>query len=50
MVCLQMTTSLRPLVGKADTFLPKQKKFFLTHWSESMGLPKTTQSERQAAR
>ena len=50
MVCLQMTTSLRPLVGKADTFLPKQKKFFLTHWSESMGLPKTTPSERQAAR
>ena len=50
MVCLQMTTSLRPLVGKADTFLPKQKKFFVTHWSESMKLPKTVQSEKQAAR
>jgi len=50
MVCLQMTTSLRPLVGKADTFLPKQKKFFLTHWSESIKLPKPVQSETQAAR
>jgi len=50
MVCLQMTTSLRPLVGKADTFLPKEKKFFLTHWSESMKLPTTVRSEKQAAR
>jgi len=48
LVCLQMTTSLRPLVGKADTFLPKEKKFFLTHWSESIGLAK--QAERQASR
>ena len=50
MVCLQMTTSLRPLIGRADTFLPREKKFFLTHWSESMGSPKKASSERQAAR
>jgi len=31
-VALQMTTALRPLVGTADTFLPTEKKFFLTHW------------------
>lgn len=37
LVSLQMTTVLRPLVGKADTFLPTEKKFFLQHWGDSMG-------------
>src|ERR1043166_7669528 len=32
LVCLQMTTTLRPIVGTADTFLPTEKKFFLVHW------------------
>lgn len=36
LVCLQMTTSLRPLIGTAPDFLPQQKKFFLDHWAESM--------------
>jgi hypothetical protein len=36
LVSLQMTTALRPLVGKADTLLPAQKRFFLTHWAESV--------------
>ena len=36
LVMLQMTTALRPIVGTADTFLPKQKKFFLGHWIDSM--------------
>jgi len=36
LVVLQMTTALRPLVGKADTFLPKEKKFFVAHWADSM--------------
>ena len=36
LVMLQMTTSLRPLVGTAPTFLPKEKKFFLTHWHDEM--------------
>ena len=31
-VMLQMTTTLRPWVGKADTFLPAEKKFFVSHW------------------
>lgn len=35
LVCLQMTTAVRPLVGKAETFLPKEKKFFLVHWIDS---------------
>ena len=32
LVVVQMTTALRPLVGTAPTFLPKEKKFFVTHW------------------
>jgi hypothetical protein len=32
LVVLQMTTALRPIVGKADTFLPKEKLFFVAHW------------------
>jgi hypothetical protein len=36
LVVLQMTTALRPLVGKADTFLPKEKMFFLAHWGECL--------------
>jgi len=27
-----MTTALRPIIGKADTFMPTQKQFFLSHW------------------
>ena len=36
LVCLQMTTALRPFVGRDDTFLPTKKLFFLTHWGESL--------------
>jgi len=32
LVMLQMTTALRPWIGKADTFLPVEKKFFVSHW------------------
>jgi hypothetical protein len=35
-VMLQMTTALRPIVGTADTYLPKEKKFFVTHWIDSL--------------
>ncbi len=31
-----MTTALRPIVGKADTFLPTKKLFFLSHWSHNL--------------
>jgi hypothetical protein len=34
LVALQMTTALRPLVGRADTLLPTEKKFFVTHWGD----------------
>jgi hypothetical protein len=43
-VCLQMTTTLRPIVGTSKHFLPGEKKFFLAHWwetvFESPGQPK----------
>ncbi len=37
LVCLQMTTTLRPILGHSDHFLPGEKKFFLTQWAESLG-------------
>jgi hypothetical protein len=37
LVCLQMTTTLRPILGHSDHFLAKEKKFFLTHWADSLG-------------
>jgi hypothetical protein len=36
LVVVQMTTALRPIVGTADTLLPKEKKSFLSHWSECL--------------
>ncbi|HXJ56346.1 MAG TPA: hypothetical protein VNU68_06745 [Verrucomicrobiae bacterium] len=36
LVMIQMTTALRPLVGTADSFLPGEKKFFLSHWVEEL--------------
>jgi hypothetical protein len=35
-VCLQMTTTLRPIVGTSSHFLPGEKKFFLAHWFETV--------------
>lgn len=40
LVVLQMTTALRPLVGTAEDFLPKEKRFFITHWLNCMGGPR----------
>jgi len=36
LVALQMTTALRPILGKSDTFLPTQKQFFGTHWADCL--------------
>ena len=36
LVIVQMTTALRPLVGTSETFLPKEKKFFLSYWQECL--------------
>ena len=32
LVMLQMTAALRPIIGTADTVLPQQKQFFISHW------------------
>jgi hypothetical protein len=36
LVVLQMTTALRPLVGTADSFLPTEKLFFVSHWAKCL--------------
>jgi len=37
LVTLQMTTSLRPILGRSPVFLTQEKKFFLQHWGDTMG-------------
>ena len=36
LVAVQMTTALRPILGRSDRFLPKEKKFFVVHWGDCM--------------
>lgn len=36
LVALQMTTALRPIVGKSDHFFPATKQFFLSHWFDNL--------------
>jgi hypothetical protein len=35
---LQMMTALRPIIGRADTFFPAEKKFFVSHWYDCLNL------------
>ncbi len=35
-VSLQMTTTLRPILGASDRVLQPEKKFFVTHWGEQL--------------
>jgi hypothetical protein len=39
LVMAQMTTTLRPIVGTADTLMPGEKKFFVKHWLEQLQKP-----------
>jgi len=36
LVSLQMTTSLRPILGRSPDLLTQEKKFFLQHWGENI--------------
>jgi hypothetical protein len=36
LVAVQMTTALRPIIGKSNTFFPTQKEFFLSHWGDCL--------------
>jgi hypothetical protein len=31
-----MSTTLRPIIGRSDTFFTTEKRFFLQHWGEEM--------------
>ncbi len=44
LVSLQMTTALRPIIGRADTFLPTQKQFFASHWGDSLKVPDNSET------
>ncbi len=44
LVVLQMTTALRPIVGRADTFLPEEKRFFLSHWMHCLDMADSDRS------
>jgi hypothetical protein len=37
LVTLQLSTTLRPILGQSDRFLATEKKFFLQHWGETCG-------------
>ena len=37
LVTLQMTTTLRPILGRSDHFLTQEKRFFLQHWANTFG-------------
>lgn len=34
LVLLQMSTALRPIIGTPDPDMPREKKFFMAHWSD----------------
>ena len=38
LVTFQMTSTLRPILGTSDTFLPQTKLFFLENWMSDIGL------------
>ncbi|MCW1915301.1 hypothetical protein OJ996_17075 [Luteolibacter sp. GHJ8] len=51
MVTLQMTTSLRPILGRDSRFLTDEKKFFVQHWIESADkVLETRESQSQSPR
>ncbi|CAN5149536.1 hypothetical protein BH23VER1_BH23VER1_09910 [soil metagenome] len=36
LVALQMSTALRPIIGKSESLLTTERKFFLTHWIDQL--------------
>jgi len=47
---LQMTTAVRPLIGTADTVLPTEKKFFVSHWLDCIKQNKDSAQNNQTGR
>ena len=50
LVALQMTTALRPIIGKSDTLLPTEKKFFISHWFDCMKESPADAAKEKAAK
>ena len=48
LVTLQMTTSLRPILGRSEVRLTQEKKFFMEHWYETFGTSLKTWSQVKA--
>lgn len=46
LVTLQMSTSLRPIIGRSDKILTQEKKFFIEHWFDSAGLSLKTPANK----
>ena len=49
LVTLQVSCAVRPLIGKAETFLPQEKKFFLQHWADNLNAEKQDAGKATAA-
>jgi hypothetical protein len=49
LVTLQLSTSLRPILGRSDKFLTTEKKFFLQHWGDMMGETLRAETADQSA-
>jgi len=45
MVVLQMTTTIRPILGTSETIFPTEKKFFLVHWVETINRKNNVQQK-----
>ncbi|MES2438997.1 MAG: hypothetical protein V4584_08015 [Verrucomicrobiota bacterium] len=48
LVTLQMTTSLRPILGRSKVLLTQEKKFFIQHWFDTMGTSLKPETTRRA--
>lgn len=44
LVMLQMSTALRPIVGRSEQFFPTEKKFFVSHWFDCIEKSAKTES------
>jgi hypothetical protein len=49
LVTLQMTTSLRPILGRAPAQLTQEKKFFIQHWFNTVGTSLQTRDVQRTA-
>ncbi len=46
LVTLQLTTTLRPILGTSDKFMTGEKKFFLHHWADASAMELERESGR----